>query len=563
MRRRYSIFAPMMVGLVFAVPGPLVAQSFTPPKLYTVSPTGVNLLDGAYTYSNTDLSVGPLKLERSHLGGPETSDAYFGPTWTHNWDMQVEVKLTGTVNVNTTVVLGRTKYHYLGQPSTGTAPDNDAVGTTIAGNLFTDRDGTKYTFGSGSGGTSGVNHIVKIEHPDGSTEDISYVNSVPKLIVSNKGYAIVLDSNGAGQVTAACGFNLTQGVVTTSTTCAGAALKTSYTYNGNGTLATFTDVLGNLTTISYAATPAVAVTCITLPASSTCPVTNIYNTLSGRTQQVASQTMADGSTWQFTTTAVYLSRQDSDPDNTGYAATMTAPDTGVTHFGFNGVGLIGYTDPNSRTTVQTYAGDGSSTLVSATLPEGNKVHFLLNSQKVDAGNTWSAKPGSGLTDINEGIKTFPSTCTNRITCNEPLTVTDAKGSVTNFTYDQTHGGVLTKTSPADGAGINAVVRYAYVQRYAWISNGSGYIHASVPVWLLAEERTCRTSATVGSACAAGASDEVVTTYDYGPDSGPNNLLLRGQVVTADGTSRRTCYGYDWRGNRIFETKPRAGLAVCQ
>ena len=56
----------------------------------------------------------------------------------------------------------------------------------------------------------------------------------------------------------------------------------------------------------------------------------------------------------------------------------------------------------------------------------------------------------------------------------------------------------------------------------------------------------------------------MTSYDYGPDTGAvgNNLLLRGMTVTADGQARRTCYGYDPQGNRIWETKPRAGLAAC-
>lgn len=58
------------------------------------------------------------------------------------------------------------------------------------------------------------------------------------------------------------------------------------------------------------------------------------------------------------------------------------------------------------------------------------------------------------------------------------------------------------------------------------------------------------------------SDEVRTTYDYGPNSGPNNLLLRGMVEDATGAALRTCYGYDARGNRISETRPRAGLASC-
>jgi hypothetical protein len=77
-------------------------------------------------------------------------------------------------------------------------------------------------------------------------------------------------------------------------------------------------------------------------------------------------------------------------------------------------------------------------------------------------------------------------------------------------------------------------------------------------------RTCRTTATVNGACAGGAADEVLTAYEYGPDTGAvgNNLMLRGVAVTADGQTLRTCYGYDRDGNKISETKPRAGLAVC-
>ena len=40
------------------------------------------------------------------------------------------------------------------------------------------------------------------------------------------------------------------------------------------------------------------------------------------------------------------------------------------------------------------------------------------------------------------------------------------------------------------------------------------------------------------------------------------LLVRGVAVTADGQTRRTCYGYDALGRRISETKPNAGLGAC-
>jgi hypothetical protein len=149
-------------------------------------------------------------------------------------------------------------------------------------------------------------------------------------------------------------------------------------------------------------------------------------------------------------------------------------------------------------------------------------------------------------------------------------VIDANGNRTDYTYDATHGGVLTETASADTNGVRAVKRYAYTQRYVWIKNSSGgFVHASSPVWLLIEERSCRATATVGNACAGGAADEVITSYDYGPDTGlvGNNLWLRGKTVTAqdsDGVIRslRTCFGYDRDGNKTFETSPRAGLAGC-
>lgn len=88
------------------------------------------------------------------------------------------------------------------------------------------------------------------------------------------------------------------------------------------------------------------------------------------------------------------------------------------------------------------------------------------------------------------------------------------------------------------------------------------MHAGGAVWLRSEERFCRSTATVNDVCSGGSSDEVVTTYDYGPDSGPNNLLLRGIVVTSGGQSIRTCYTYDAKGNKISETKPLGTGGSC-
>jgi YD repeat-containing protein len=67
----------------------------------------------------------------------------------------------------------------------------------------------------------------------------------------------------------------------------------------------------------------------------------------------------------------------------------------------------------------------------------------------------------------------------------------------------------------------------------------------------------------GSACKAGSAGQVVINDDdYGPNSGPNNLLLRGTVVTADGQSRRACVTYDALGRKVSETTPNANLTSC-
>ncbi|MBB4837744.1 hypothetical protein HNP52_000795 [Sphingomonas kyeonggiensis] len=175
-------------------------------------------------------------------------------------------------------------------------------------------------------------------------------------------------------------------------------------------------------------------------------------------------------------------------------------------------------------------------------------------------------PSDTSAPITLYTKVFSSECLNPKTCNKPTSITDGKGNVTAYTYSSDHGGVLTEVAPAVG-GVSPVRRYAYGQRYAWIKNASGgFVHAGDPVWLLLSEKTCRTTATnvAADSCAGGASDEVVTSYDYGPDTGlvGNNLLLRGRAVTADGVTLRTCYGYDDNGNKIWETSPRAGLATC-
>lgn len=179
------------------------------------------------------------------------------------------------------------------------------------------------------------------------------------------------------------------------------------------------------------------------------------------------------------------------------------------------------------------------------------------------------KSGSTLPNIQRSA-TYTCTPTDFRHCARPTSVTDARGNTTDFTYASEHGGVLTETPPPPASGgVRPQTRHIYAQRYAWISNGSGgYVQAAAPVWVETATSLCRTSAATGnpSAPCATTGDEVLTQYDYGPDSGPNTVLLRGQTVTStDGgtaTTLRTCFSYDPLGRRISQTAPNANLTSC-
>lgn len=114
-----------------------------------------------------------------------------------------------------------------------------------------------------------------------------------------------------------------------------------------------------------------------------------------------------------------------------------------------------------------------------------------------------AKPGSGLTDIHT-YASYPEAgvliCANAKTCNQPLTITDARGNISTFAYDASHGGILTVTRPAPGSGPYAAIQPQ--TRYAYSANGTGI------------QRPVSTSSCATTSSCSGTADETVleTTY---------------------------------------------------
>lgn len=414
----------------------------------------------------------------------------------------------------------------------------------------------------------------QVKKADGTVYTLSYNaysgTTAPRLrsVVSNRGFALLFEyrapgTHAAGQVTKACALNLAYTAlpaITAEAICPSGVPTATYSYNASGKLISFVDQGGIATSIGPDGSA------LYWPGEGTPYATN--TTVQSTYQKyVTAQSFADGRSysysWNTDGNLVSMIAGGSYTDNNGRTVTVQygkyrRGSYDPTWYVTNGPELV--TDEIGRSWNYFYGCSGTghcspSYLKRVTAPEQDKVQFTYDG----IGNTTEtrqiSKTGGGLADL-------VSTSTFATGGNTPLSITDARGNVTDFTYDPVHGGVLTATGPADVAGVRPQTRYTYALRYAWVKSGSSYSQASSPVWVLTSEEYCRISAASGGNCGAGASDEVVTTYDYGPNSGPNNLWLRGVAVTADGQTLRTCYGYDSQGRRIYETQPNANLVSC-
>ncbi|WP_420607457.1 hypothetical protein [Novosphingopyxis sp.] len=467
-------------------------------------------------------------------------------------------------------------------PLTPAGSKLELIGDSTNYYRYTGADGSVIAFAPGAAARA-----VSWTKPDGTRMDFTYSSGTTgtiKSVFSNRGWAILFE--GAGK---ACAVNRAQTYITPTSACPAGAQAVTYTYSP-GTYVTSWNLMTSATKAGatryyqYAAND--HVNCIKDPGESLCRIQNTYSNCPEDPHNpykqpnihlhdaVTSQTDGAGRRYSYAYS----------PDSCPQWPWVTDPDyrpfvevtTTVTESGVPGTtvavtdsaaNLASLTDPLGSKSRFIY--DASSTyayesgdLNQIIYPEANSVYVTKDARGNIISSVTKPKPGSPLVNLTTAAA-YPSTCSNIVTCNKPTSVKDARGAVTSFTYDTTHGGVLIESGPADGNGVSPVTRSTYVQRTAWLKNSSGgYAPASSPVWILSATRTCVSTETIGNGCAGGSADEVVTSYDYGPDGGPNNLLLRGMAVTADGQTLRTCYGYDLYGRKISETSPNANLASC-
>ena len=185
-------------------------------------------------------------------------------------------------------------------------------------------------------------------------------------------------------------------------------------------------------------------------------------------------------------------------------------------------GLVrAHIDPGNQRTEYEYDSVGRVTKVTA--PEDDYVTYTYDGR----GNVTSVKrypkPGSSLAPL-EMTATYPASCSNPRTCNQPTSTTDAAGATTSYTYFS-HGGVDTITAPQPGAGLDRPqTRFIYANRTAYYRTSaySGIAAAPSSVTLPSEVRQCRLGEL--SSCQSTA-NEVRRLFTYGSTGVANNLHL--------------------------------------
>lgn len=189
-------------------------------------------------------------------------------------------------------------------------------------------------------------------------------------------------------------------------------------------------------------------------------------------------------------------------------------------------------------------------------PEGDREEYSTDGRGNTLSVTLVPKAGSGLANILLSQASYPTTCSNLKTCNKPTWTRDAKGNQTDYTYDGTHGGVLTTTLPADQNG-NRLRTY---NTYTGYDTGDGVIYR------LTRTETCSLSSgqLVLTACPSAATTSVTVT-NYG-DASTNPYHYKSfepyQITQTDGAgsvSATTTYTYDVVGNVTALDGPRTDV----
>jgi hypothetical protein len=480
---------------------------------------------------------------------------------------------------------------------------------------FQSDDGTTITFrpiGSGDCPGTMCAYASQLVRPDGTVLSFQYdtagtgtLQTRLRTVTSTRGQGLILEYSGMF-ITKACVVNLATTAI--ATTCPAGVPTATYTYDtlaGEQRLAQVTDPTNALWKFvnGTGANGATTLGFIN-PGESSPWLTNTMSTYTddnGIWDIVGGQTFADGQSYSYgydfgpadvsgtngghipdLAGGFYVDAQGNETDVTFEWPVLptTAPGNQCTHLPCvytttdsivyqQSAGPYMITDPLGRVTNISYHDPNAIRYLlplkqSVTDPDGFKTTLTWEIEKqrlVESDAVSKSGTGPNL------VRTAAYTCTDMHCITKPTSITDANGNTTIYHYKPENGGIIHEIKPAPTSGAPRPLKLTtWVLKYAYVLNGGSLGQASSPVWVISSETECQLAPggdTSNPTCdTAPSAPQRVTTYEYGADGTPNNLFVRGIVLTADGSSRRTCNSYDNFGNRISQTAARAGLSTC-
>ncbi|GGL18280.1 RHS repeat-associated core domain-containing protein [Caulobacter rhizosphaerae] len=540
------------------------AGPIKPPETYNpVDANGVNLLSGSMTATTPTVSIGPkggLSYSQSYDSGSITA-------WSDNINGMVATS-TLTGDPWYTVTMMGQAFPFKRTGDTFAAQEGSTASLVISGGSFilTLLDGTVATYSSAYpsymlGVVNNLGSIVKIVSPNGRTIDFTYTSALSyntpvyrlQSVNSSDGYQLhfdyVANSNTNGDVNAIPSAWYSVAKVTALNNaidaCAPAALACTYsrawpslTFASSGNTKTVTDALNRVTT--YIFTNGI-LTGVRRPGrASGQDVLVSYN---GESQMVE-QVTTDAGNYTYAIPDAYKNGFPAAPNQTitNSATTVTDP-LGHTRIVTSRSTLVDLATHHRVSRLHTVSnGVENATQYGYTnfrlssisrLTDYNGTSYAFDARGNITTVTQSPKVNSGASPIVVTTATYPATCdaSNFRICNQPVSVTDARGAVTTFTYDPAHGGVLTATSPSPASGaVQPQVRTTYAAFNAWYKNAAGVIVQDVrPIYLPTGTSQCATQGPANGATpapCAGTADEIKSTiaYQAGAASMASNLL---------------------------------------
>ncbi|WP_084514931.1 RHS repeat domain-containing protein [Sphingobium lactosutens] len=556
--------------LLFAFPhlANAVTPEAVPPVRQSVDANGVDMVNGIFVMPRVDVSIGPSDNSglvygstgyRDTIAATINSDGYNFYVSVGGFSDHFTLNATGFTNVerNGSTLSRDDGYHYDYRTSDGTLvrffPANGQYDRFVANTGWVSYiqypDGTRRTYIY-----KGQNYCPIEKNPEFPTCPVAEARSVRlQSVQTSAGYQLKFSYqsntlNWSDDLDAWNTLSNVRGVNNAVDYCDPSADSCTFTaswpyaaYSGG----TVSDQMGTVRTVTVDATSSTIKTYIRVGTSAANDITVVRDA----TTSLVSSVKKGGVTWNYTFADANGKR----------TMTMTGPSSIQRTVVSDLTTKLIDSDTYAPGRAITYTYDSFGRVDTITYPEENYTKYFYDSRGNVTETRQVPKPSSGTATIIT-YAAFPSVCDNIVKCNKPLSTTDANGNVTEYTYDDTHGGILTVKLPkATASANNSVTTYTYTPRQAYFKQSANAISASgFTAFKLTGTSACQTMASC-----VGSQNEVRTTVNYGPQvAGTANNLLPVSSSSGSGNGSLTAtvaMAYDIIGNRLTVDGPLTGV----